>query len=64
MWCSVPTKQSSDGGIENFTGDGLRVRQRGSTAEGKSGVARDVDTDRNRLYSLGIVGPDSYCHNY
>ena len=36
----------------------------GSTAEGKSGVARDVDTDHNKLYSLGIVGPDSYCHNY
>ena len=26
MWCSVPTKQSSDGGIESFTGDGWRVR--------------------------------------
>ena len=38
--------------------------QWGSTAEGKSGVARDVDTDHNKLYSLGIVGPDSYCHNY
>ena len=63
MWCSVPTKQSSDGGIENFTGDGLRVRQRGSTAEGKSGVARDVDTDHN-IKNCTALGLDSYCHNY